>query len=379
MISKKTLTIDLFCSVIDNYGDIGVCYRLAKELARNKVEISLYVDDLPTFKKICPQILPTQNIQYLNDDNILVKKWVTDDYSYEPSNVVIEAFACNISPSFTDKFTNSTIWINLEYLSAEKWVESCHKLPSLQNNGVKKFFFFPGFTPNTGGINFENNFCKISSKLAKDFVINKFELSPDIKDFFMCLIFTYENENLFPLIENIIKYKKKVIFLIPDSRSAVYLKTSPLLQKFKLIYSNIIFHFFPMISQDEFNYIIKASDFNIVRGEDSICQAIMSGKPFIWHIYKQKENAHIDKIKAFLEEYCLDLSSPIANVFKNAFITFNTITNNYNLEYSSFSDFMIKYEEICSYSEKKTAKLFNNRNLCSNLLRFIEEKNKDFL
>ena len=44
------------------------------------------------------------------------------------------------------------VWINLEYLSAEAWIESCHGLPSQRPDGLVKHFYFPGFTPATGGL-----------------------------------------------------------------------------------------------------------------------------------------------------------------------------------------------------------------------------------
>ena len=38
---------DIFCRVIDNYGDIGVCWRLARQLANEFGQtVRLWVDDL---------------------------------------------------------------------------------------------------------------------------------------------------------------------------------------------------------------------------------------------------------------------------------------------------------------------------------------------
>jgi hypothetical protein len=44
------------------------------------------------------------------------------------------------------------VWINLEYLSAEDYVERSHRLRSPQRCGLDKWFFYPGFTPATGGL-----------------------------------------------------------------------------------------------------------------------------------------------------------------------------------------------------------------------------------
>lgn len=379
MKTKNILSIDLFCKVVDNFGDIGVCYRLAKEFSRNNIDIFLYVDDLETFKKICPSVQTTKNIQFLANDKITVIKWIPFAESYSPSNVVIEAFACNLDESYTSSFNEKTLWINLEYLSAEDWVESCHCLPSLQSNGVKKFFFFPGFNSKTGGINFEEYFYTLSNQESREFIFNKFKLPLELNTYFLCLLFTYENKMVIPLMESIIKNKKNVIFLLPQGRITKFLQNSKEFNLLKSSNLNVKFIEFPMMQQDEFNKIIKGCDLNIVRGEDSISQAIIAGKPFIWHIYKQEEDAHLDKIKAFLAKYTQCIPNEISCILNKTFLTFNTDESNNNIVVSTFNDFMLEYEEICSYSKGIAAILFNNRNLCSNLLKFINEKNKDFL
>ena len=64
-----------------------------------------------------------------------------------PGDVVIEAFACDPPDAFLDAMRQvHPVWINLEYLSAEVWIESCHGLPSQRPDGLVKHFYFPGFT-----------------------------------------------------------------------------------------------------------------------------------------------------------------------------------------------------------------------------------------
>ena len=46
-----TRTWDIFCSVVDNYGDIGVCWRLARQLSSElEQSVRLWVDDLASFR-----------------------------------------------------------------------------------------------------------------------------------------------------------------------------------------------------------------------------------------------------------------------------------------------------------------------------------------
>ena len=79
-----------------------------------------------------------------------------------------------------------------------------------------------------------------------------------------------------------------------------------------------IFHFIPLkypkentqllpfLSLSEYRFLLSQSDCNIIRGENSLIDAILSRKPFLWDIYKEKNMAHLEKIEdfiLFLEQY----------------------------------------------------------------------------
>ncbi|WP_134855754.1 elongation factor P maturation arginine rhamnosyltransferase EarP, partial [Bordetella pertussis] len=144
---------DIFCRVIDNLGDIGVCWRLARRLAHGRRwQVRLWVDDLAAFARIQPGIVPDRDQQVC--DTIEILRW--DDraeWPQTPGDVVIEAFACDPPPAYVAAMRRfQPVWINLEYLSAEAWVETCHGLPSQRADGLVKHFFFPGFSAATGGL-----------------------------------------------------------------------------------------------------------------------------------------------------------------------------------------------------------------------------------
>ena len=145
---------DIFCSVVDNYGDIGVTWRLARQLvAEHGLAVRLWVDDLGAFVRLCPQADAQAPRQIQQGVEICL--WRADWQVVEPADVVIEAFACELPAAYIEamaKRKRKVLWLNLEYLSAEDWVEGCHGLPSLQSNGLSKFFFFPGFTAGSGGL-----------------------------------------------------------------------------------------------------------------------------------------------------------------------------------------------------------------------------------
>jgi len=49
---------DLFCRVIDNFGDIGVCWRLAADLAGRGEAVRLWTDDAGALAWMAPQGAP---------------------------------------------------------------------------------------------------------------------------------------------------------------------------------------------------------------------------------------------------------------------------------------------------------------------------------
>jgi uncharacterized repeat protein (TIGR03837 family) len=145
---------DIFCRVIDNFGDIGVCWRLSADLAARGQQVRLWVDDASALAWLAPQGHP----------GVQVRAWGSLPAVHEaPTQVLVEAFGCDIAPEFianSARISSATgekyLWINLEYLSAEAYVERCHRLPSPVREGAAldavKWFFYPGFTPATGGL-----------------------------------------------------------------------------------------------------------------------------------------------------------------------------------------------------------------------------------
>ena len=83
---------DIFCTVIDNYGDIGVCWRLAKQLvAEHHQSVRLWVDDLASFAQIAHDIHAQRQHQSIQGVEIcLWQQSVIADV--DPADIVIEAF-----------------------------------------------------------------------------------------------------------------------------------------------------------------------------------------------------------------------------------------------------------------------------------------------
>jgi uncharacterized repeat protein (TIGR03837 family) len=151
---------DIFCNVIDNYGDIGVCWRLARQLGNEHgLAVRLWVDDLNSLAKLCPEADAALERQRCR--GVEVYLWRKGFPDVQQADVVIEAFACKLPQGYLEAMAaheHKPVWINLEYLSAEDWVGGCHKLPSPHPSlPLTKYFFFPGFTPKTGGLLLERD------------------------------------------------------------------------------------------------------------------------------------------------------------------------------------------------------------------------------
>src|SRR5687768_145990 len=114
---------DLFCRVVDNFGDIGICWRAAADLAARGEQVRLWTDDARALGWMAPGGRP----------GVQVLPWTDDAGTVQPGDVVVEAFGCNPPHAFVQRMAamaRPPVWINLEYLSAEPYVERSHGLPS---------------------------------------------------------------------------------------------------------------------------------------------------------------------------------------------------------------------------------------------------------
>ncbi len=193
---------DIFCKVVDNYGDIGVCWRLARQLAvEHELDVRLWVDDLNVFARLYPAIDLSRDSQRIGD--ITVCRWREPFPDVAPGDVVIEAFGCHLPAEFEAAMaakSRAPVWINLEYLSAEDWVAANHGLPSPQAT-LTKYFFFPGFVANTGGLLRERDLIARRDRFQSDpQAINEFwrslELESPKTDELRVSLFCYDNPAL---------------------------------------------------------------------------------------------------------------------------------------------------------------------------------------
>ena len=328
---------DIFCCVVDNFGDIGVTWRLARQLKQegalpthgNEVQVRLWVDDLASFARICPGLDPALDSQWV--DGIHIQHWHdTLPADTLPAKVVIEAFACQLPAPFIERMAEQMAsqpkppcWINLEYLSAESWVEDCHALASPQrvgNQSLNKYFFFPGFTARTGGLLCERGLIVERERWQQDEAglaayWASLGLPPKQEHELRVSLFTYESPALTSLVESWCQSATPVTLLLPLGRSLQDVLRGAGLESAittakagDLLHSgNLTIKLLPMTDQAGYDRLLWSCDLNLVRGEDSFVRAQWAARPFLWHIYPQEEQAHMVKLDGFLDHYLAKL------------------------------------------------------------------------
>ncbi|WP_194787806.1 elongation factor P maturation arginine rhamnosyltransferase EarP [Pseudomonas sp. UFMG81] len=307
-------TWDIFCTVVDNYGDIGVTWRLARQLvAEHDLAVRLWVDDLGSFARLCPQLDVTAEQQW--QQGVEVRHWAAEWQGAEPAQVVIGAFACQLPPAFVEAMARQPkppLWLNLDYLSAEDWVEGCHGLPSPQANGLRKIFFFPGFTAKTGGLLRETSLLPRREAFERASFLAGLGVAPQHGARLVSL-FAYENPQLGNWLDVLAGDTQPTHLLVPQGRILAdlghWLGEADLPVGALHRRGSLTVQVLPFVSQDDYDRLLWSCDFNAVRGEDSFVRAQWAGMPMLWHIYIQDENAHWEKLEAFLAVYCLGLSA----------------------------------------------------------------------
>jgi len=323
---------------VDNFGDIGVTWRLARQLKQegtlqaqeSEVQVRLWVDDLASFARICPGLDPAQESQWV--DGIHIQHWhETLPADTLPARVVIEAFACELPAPFIAQMASQPrppCWLNLEYLSAESWVEDCHGLASPQrlesqslgSLSLNKYFFFPGFTARTGGLLCERGLIVERERWQQDEAgLNAYwaslGLPPKQEHELRVSLFTYESATLTSLVESWCQGAIPVTLLLPLGRSLNDVLTGagladaiPTARAGDLLHSgNLAIKLLPMTDQAGYDRLLWSCDLNLVRGEDSFVRAQWAARPFLWHIYPQEEQAHMIKLDGFLDHYLAEL------------------------------------------------------------------------
>ncbi len=442
IVSDKSVAIvkssDIFCSVIDNYGDIGVCWRLARQLVNEQgLQVRLWVDDLHSFGKLCAELDTSLDEQTCR--GVEVRRWrqsgdvtvsgvfphpcvvVADLSALQPrptpsgcnpspvgrrallsspfgggiegggvADLVIEAFACKLPPAYIEAMAaqeRKPVWINLEYLSAEDWVEGCHKLPSPHPTlPLTKYFFFPGFTEKTGGLLLEHDLLQRREVFQSDAgTQHRFwqglGIPPRIQGELRVSLFSYENAAIPDLLRAWEHGEQRVTCLLPEGRALPQVKQyfesvgrdssrhgDCIGMNSNLQRGNLHVYVLPFVAQENYDELLWVCDINFVRGEDSCVRAQWAGLPFIWHIYPQHDGVHLQKLEALRMLYTANLPAEAAQAVCAMWLAWNGGQG----VATAWRDYAAQHKVLESHG-KDWAKQLSRNSLALNLLDFSRQ------
>jgi uncharacterized repeat protein (TIGR03837 family) len=318
----RPMTIDILCKVVDNFGDIGVAYRLAKALTDldGTLSIRLHVDDLAAFHAVCPEVDAEREVQAVRGWTLL--RWNADWAGLRelPPRVVLECFACGRPERFEELLYDPAdpaprYVLNIEHLTAESWAKDFHLLPSATRSGlVKKWMFMPGFSEGTGGLIIDRRFREARAgalaaegraggrearreAVAAELAALGTRPARDLARRRWVSVFSYERD-YGRVVEDLALADRErplaVLAAAGRSQACFLAAWEAALRPFPVLE-------LPFLPQEIWDEVILASDFSIVRGEESLARAALSGRPFLWHAYLQDERYQLVKVRALLD------------------------------------------------------------------------------
>lgn len=367
---------DIFCRVIDNYGDIAVSWRLARILTEDHQHVvRIWVDDLNALVRLVPEVNTSQAQQ--THHGITILHWTDSPIDAVPARFVIEAFACTLPEGYQELMPERTVaWFNLEYFSAERWISDCHGLFSPQPNGLQKQFVFPSTRPDSGGLLREASlFQERSDFLQSGHAEWAREWRIPLPQGSSIFLFGYENKALGELIDTLARTTRQSVTLyLPEGRLLTsvqqHFHRSDLKAGDRVEQGPVTVHVLPFLPQAQFDRLLWLCDILFVRGEDSLVRALWAGRPFIWQIYPTDDQAHWDKLDALLDTCRSELP-------ESAFEAWRTLTHDWNrqeLAPESWQNFIEHHTILASVAEKNRLTLAGQAELSNWLVKTARER-----
>jgi uncharacterized repeat protein (TIGR03837 family) len=379
------MRFDVFCSVVDNYGDVGVCWRFIKRLAQTQPpsisdfttispnRLRLFCDRIDLVEKIAG----SESLQTFRALGVELHPWqgaILDLQGTPFPDVVIETFSCDLPEAYLKqlRFHPNTLLINLEYLSAETWVSGAHGLASIpsQKSAPLRYFYYPGFTQKSGGL-LQGPTPELQ-KVDESYPVSLKTIWPALRSKMLAKrisLFSYGGGNTYQLLEQLQTSEDDLDVLV-CGELAQQAVAEWLGGAFQIPVLKNHLHLIPMpfIPQDDYDWLLHVCDLNIVRGEDSFLRAQWAGKPFIWEIYPQIGNTHVGKLDAFLDIFLKEATLPVATMYREAMHWENVSSWWPNLD--SMAQHALKWRQSLMDQQK-------NGDLAIRLREFIRSKRKN--
>ena len=311
---------DVFCRVVDNLGDVGVCWRLARGLAQRGQKVRLWIDEPAPLAWMAPDGAP----------GVKVVRWPSpwDDAAgaFEPGDVVVEAFGCDLPEAVLAAMAargatprGAPLWLDLEYLSAQPWVARSHGLPSPQFHGpgagLTRWFFFPGFDPGTGGLLREPGLLQARAAFDRDAWLAAHGLARQPGER-VVVVFCYDAAPALAQLPGAFAQAAGAgpiaVLLTPGAAQRAGMQTQAAWPAGTRV------HALDWFAQDDFDRLLWSADLATVRGEDSLVRAIWAGVPFLWQAYAQQDGAHAAKVEAMLDALAApaEVAAPLAMAWR---------------------------------------------------------------
>jgi len=305
---------DVVCRVVDNYGDAGVAYRLARQLAVERGQrVTLWIDDPGPLARLAPGLDPQAVTSTV--DGVTVRRGPEAGVPFAPGDVVIDAFGAGLPETWVDAMARAArppVWVVLEYLTAEAWADGAHLRASPEpRTGLARWYWCPGFTAATGGLLREAGLFARRDAFRPDPAARAATLAAVGAEApagtRVALLFCYPTPALPALLDAWADGDAPVLALVPRGVAADALDRwtggrvphpgGPFARGMLTIAST------PFVAQTAFDALLWSCDLAIVRGEDSFVRAQWATIPFAWHAYPQADGAHHAKVAAFLDRY----------------------------------------------------------------------------
>jgi uncharacterized repeat protein (TIGR03837 family) len=377
---------DIFCRVVDNFGDAAVCWRLARQLVQEQGgQVRLWIDDLESLIRLQPQAVLVEQQVLLG---VEVNRWgVHLPADAVPGDFVIDAFGCGLPDQYVHAMAQcarSPIWTVLEYLTAERWVADYHALPSPHPRlPLARYFFFPGFVEGTGGLLREENLLSRRDAFGahqRDAFWRSHGHAPPLPGAMVVSLFAYETAPLVELLRCWENGPVNVVAVIPETPLTAialnHFRQGAIPRDRVLRRGALEVRFLPFLAQMHYDELLWSCDYNFVRGEDSFVRAQWAAHPFVWQTYPQSEDAHAHKLEAFLDLYGVALAAAARIAVSNMMRFWNQTDGALVSPRRAWDAFVAQRDDLERHTRSWADRVTRIGSLAANLASFCRDKLK---
>lgn len=376
---------EIFCKVVDNFGDAGVCWRLARQLAtEHGVRVRLRIDDLASLSRLEPRV---RNAGRQCVDGVEISNWEAGGFGTRTPDVVVEAFGCALPEAYVRGMAvaqRAPLWIVLEYLSAEPWVREHHRLPSPHPSlALERYYFFPGLAEGTGGVLLEADLLArrdafgAAQRAAFWQSIDQPAPAPDATSISM---FGYEAAPLAALMRCWEQGPRRTVLAVTQCAllpvALAHFGANANACGRNLQRGALELRVVPFLPQARYDELLWSCDCNFVRGEDSFVRAQWAARPFVWQIYPQQDGAHARKLDAFLELYGAGLPEAARGATSELMRAWNRITGTERTPASAWTGYAPHLNVLSQHGRAWSERLAAVGPLAENMVRFCRDKLK---